>query len=676
MKTDAPRLFAGRFEILDQMTGGSSVVWKARDPHTARLVAIKTPSDLVVATPELLARFVEEARLLGRLSHPGVIRILHFYEKGEADERCHLVTEWRDETLATLIERTDVDWRAKLKIMRRVLEAIAYLHSQGIVHRDIKPQNILLSHDLTTVEVADLGIAGVKGGATSHTARATFRYVAPDALIGGTDGSPQLDIYSLGITFFELFAGRTGFEHAFEDLFRDGHGGPSDVRWLNWQLDASRKLPDLREINPDVPPVLAGVIARMAEKNPALRYKDIAEVSAALAQLGPEFGPSPDDSLQPLNPEDFDKKKIPKKQGLSKRTVIIGGTIAFFLLAIGILVVPELLSRPEAAQPPDPTAQRAALQAAVSSAEAVGMVPDTAALKDAKQLLAAAATPADASALTQATELLGQAIATAPRLAVLGSTDEQIDAALRECNARNNGCAREEFSDEKRREVPLAPFELAPTEVATGEFQKFADSTHWITDPERSGFVASLHGKTSVKLRGVTWRNIPAASSVDPSLAPVRGVAYADAQAYCKWAGMRLPTEDEWEFAAQAASGTLHGTGSGLGSGSVTADPWTPELVAVADFPVSGRFGVHGLAGNVAEWVVPTIDPQGPGVLKGGSYLETDAARRRPAARRLQERTVAHTDDGFRCAKNAPHWPADTSPAAPSKTLPTAHQGN
>lgn len=648
MKTEAPRLFAGRFEILEEMTGGSSVVWKARDPHTARFVAIKTPSDVVAATPELLERFVEEARLLGRLSHAGVIRILHFYEKGDVDARCHLVTEWRDETLATLIERTDVDWRAKLKVMRRVLEAIAYLHSQGIVHRDIKPQNILLSHDLATVQVADLGIAGVKGGESSHTARATFRYVAPDALTGGTDGSPQLDIYSLGITFFELFAGRKGFEHAFEDLFRDGHGGPSDVRWLNWHLDASRKLPDLREVDPEMPQVLAGIIARMAEKNPALRYKDVAEIKAALTQLGPEFGPSPDDELQPLDPADFERKKGAARRGLSKRTVIVGGVVAFLVLAIAVLVVPEMLSSPDAPPPPDLTAQRAALQAAVTGAEAVGMVADTAALKDAKQLLAADAQETDGAALTRATEQLQQAIPTAPRLAMLGSTPEQIEAALRDCNARNDGCVREDFSDEKRREVPLAPFELAPTEVPAGEFQKFTDATKWITDPERSGFVANLQGKTSVKLRGATWKSIASASPGDRALEPVRGVAYGDAQAYCKWAGMRLPTEDEWEYAAQAASGA-----------STAADPWKSELVPVAEFPPSGRFGVRGLAGNVSEWVVPTIEPDGPGVLKGGSYLETDASRRRPAVRRLQERTVAHTDDGFRCAKSASRWPAD-----------------
>jgi serine/threonine protein kinase/formylglycine-generating enzyme required for sulfatase activity len=649
MKNDG-ELFAGRYEILERIAGGSSIVRKARDPHVDRLVAIKTPSDVVVATPGMHERFAEEARLLGRLSHPGILRILHFYEKGEIDDRCHLVSDWMEQSLDALADRSDLDWRAKLRIMSRVLDAIGYLHAQGIVHRDLKPRNVLLSKDLQDIRVADLGIARTSG-ASSHTARATFRYVAPESLTVEGTSSVQFDIYSLGITFFELFAGRENFEAAFPEIFRGGGGAEGDTRWLNWHMDKSRLLPDLRELDPEIPALIAKVIARMAEKNPELRYKDIAEIKAALAPLNAETGDS--EALVALDPEDFAKpvKEKGAKKSMSRGKVIGLSVAGFFVLAICILVLPEIFGSSDGAPPAAESASLKKLKAVVKKADDLQVAPDVTVYAQAKQILAVNAMGAADEELVAAAKGLEDALVSAPRQVALGTTTEELEQVLKDCAAHHGDCAREEFSDEAARRVKLNPFALDRNEVSNADFTKFAAASKWTTYPERRGFVARLdHAGTSVKVPRASWKTLANENRGQTSF-PVRGVSWRDAEAYCSWAGRRLPTEDEWEYAAQA---------------SAKPAAWQPALALVDATAPSGRFALHGLTGNVWEWTVPTLNPAGPGILKGGSWLETEAARRRPAARRLQEREAAHTDDGFRCAQDSATWP--DLPAAAAAT--------
>jgi serine/threonine protein kinase len=507
---DASRRFADRYEILDQIAGGSSIVWKARDTKVGRTVAIKTPSDVVVRTPEQLSRFIEEARVLGKLDHPNILEILHFFERGEVDDRCHIVSKWFDTDLAKVVRRTDLSWQTKLPIMAKILSAITYLHQQGLIHRDLKPDNVFLTEDLNDVRVADLGIASAKGAA-AHTVRGTFKYMAPP-LPNQETSDARLDIYSLGITFFELLAGESHFKEAFSDVYGAGGGSPGDPRWLHWHLDQARCLPPLNSLDPEIPTILSDVVARMAEKDAARRFRDLTEVTAALQPL---LGEGHDGGgAQVLDEKDFHVQKK-KTKDISKALVVSIGLAIIVLAIVAVFVFtppdePSKLAAPTAEHPAMVSTKEASglaapavapphklqtLRALIEKAVAVAVVPDAPQLVGARAV-ASRSTASDDEASAEVRNLQ-QAIAQSPRLASLGSSAAEIDRALSWCRESGMTCNPKDFDDEALRSVRLAPFALDNEEVTNGEFAEFVKATAFRTDASGLERYPSL-GKVSL----------------------------------------------------------------------------------------------------------------------------------------------------------------------------------
>src|SRR4051812_7232056 len=204
-------LLAGRYRTIERVgSGGMATVLLAEDERLGRQVAIKR---LHAESPEDTARrFRREAKLGASLNHPNVVSVFDIVTD---DEGVLIVMEYVDgETLRDTIERGPTEPRRAVEILRGLAAALDHAHEEGIVHRDVKPANVLLGADGRTVKLADLGIATAIEGTRitmSGTVLGTAAYMAPEQLEGHKPG-PASDIYSLGVVAFETLSGRRAYD--------------------------------------------------------------------------------------------------------------------------------------------------------------------------------------------------------------------------------------------------------------------------------------------------------------------------------------------------------------------------------------------------------------------------------------------------------------------------------
>jgi serine/threonine protein kinase len=267
--------FAGRYDVQELLgSGGMGVVYRAFDREVGEAVAIKTlRPDLGGIDPTLLERFKQELRLARRITHRNVVRT---YDLGEVDGTYYITMELvRGTTVATLIrEAGRLDVPATLTIGKQVCRALEVAHEEGVIHRDVKPQNLLVDQS-GFLKVMDFGIARL----AAHPAEpgqaltaagvvvGTPQYMAPEQLFGEpVDG--RADLYATGAVLFECVTGRPVFE------------APSLVALLARHLEDAP--PDPRQLNPDVPEPMAAVILRALARRPPDRWPSAAEFLRAL----------------------------------------------------------------------------------------------------------------------------------------------------------------------------------------------------------------------------------------------------------------------------------------------------------------------------------------------------------------------------------------------------------
>ncbi len=266
--------------------GGMAAVWSATDMVLGRPVAVKRLHSGLLADAEHAERFRREAMLVARLSHPNLV---HLLDRGEDPEGPYLVMELVDgENLKTLIRREGaVDPDEAARVCAQVGRALAYAHDQGVVHRDIKAQNVLITAH-GEVKLADFGIArlmesdGQHGLTRTDMLMGSADYLSPEQ----ADGRPvdaRTDVYSLGILLYECLTGVLPFR---------GEGFVAVA-----MKQCSEPLPDPRAESPGVPDWVASCALRAAAKDPADRFASAADMVAALEQrrmstvLMPAIGP-------------------------------------------------------------------------------------------------------------------------------------------------------------------------------------------------------------------------------------------------------------------------------------------------------------------------------------------------------------------------------------------------
>jgi eukaryotic-like serine/threonine-protein kinase len=271
-------LVADRYELQEVVgTGGMSTVYRAVDTLLERNVALKILHPHYGEDAEYVERFRREARSVAQLSHPNIVTVI---DRGEADGRQYIVFEYVDgESLKQLVDRTGpLPARRAVELGLQVAEALAFAHNAGLVHRDVKPQNVLVTED-GEAKVTDFGIArslDVEQGVTqTGTVLGTSNYLSPEQARGQTV-TPATDVYSLGVVLYELLTGEVPF--------------PGENFVAVAMKHINEEPPSLLERRPDVPMRLVAAIDRALAKDPGERFPSMsafcAELRACLVELG------------------------------------------------------------------------------------------------------------------------------------------------------------------------------------------------------------------------------------------------------------------------------------------------------------------------------------------------------------------------------------------------------
>ena len=286
------KMLDNRYELLDVIgSGGMAVVYKAKCHRLNRLVAVKVLKSDLAEDADFRRRFRDESQAVAMLSHPNIVSV-YDVSRGETE---YIVMELIDGiTLKQYMEkRGQLNWREALHFITQIMKALSHAHSRGIIHRDIKPQNIMVLRD-GSVKVADFGIACLANSANTLTQEAlgSVHYMSPEQAKGDRTDA-RSDIYSAGVVLYEMLTGRLPFE------------GDNAVSVAIQHLSSVPLSP--REINPDVPEALELICMRAMASDIEKRYASADEMLADLEEFRKNPEVDLDFTIEDLHRETVDE---------------------------------------------------------------------------------------------------------------------------------------------------------------------------------------------------------------------------------------------------------------------------------------------------------------------------------------------------------------------------------
>lgn len=507
LEADAPvPLQLSRYEILSRLgVGGMGIVLKARDRETGEIVAVKILKTEIADQPKLIDAFKNELRLARKITHKNVCRI---YDFNRSDGVSYITMEFVEgESLRFVLNRFNVlSARTGIKIAVQICEGLREAHAQGIVHQDLKPENLMID-GLGNVKLMDFGLARLIAE-SSTAAIGTPSYMAPEQAQGGPVDQ-RCDIYALGLVLFEMFTGTAAFT------------GDTPMVVALKQIQDSPANP--RDVERSIPDHVAKVILRCLEKDPEKRFQSVEEVESAL------LAESVSDEIA------------------STRSHMSWMAFALFAAAAILIVVALVWLNGGSDDPPRAeTTPSAAEFAAFRMAESLNTEESwNAFLNDYPR-----SELVDAALKKLQTQVVKKAVAqqsvanmakknvTTASTAAAASRAKFVDTIAIDGGVFMMGNDQGKGDEKPRHQVRLDGFRISASPITNRQYLSFLEDTGH-PRPRDPGFARNyLLGSPDV---------------------PVVNISYDDAVTFCKWASMkfsipvRLPTEAEWEYAA------LHG---------------------------------------------------------------------------------------------------------------------
>jgi eukaryotic-like serine/threonine-protein kinase len=635
-----------RYEIKKLLgRGGMGDVYLGVHRRIQKPVAIKVLNHQYRHNAEVVERFLQEARAASLVRHPNIVDITDYGDTPQGS--VYFAMEFLEgDDLARLIRREGrLPWPRARNLLLQLLAALSAAHAQGIIHRDVKPENCLVVKQPDGTEllkVLDFGIAKVIGADGSNAmtrtgaVMGTVDYMSPEQG-QGIALDARTDVYAVGVIMFEMLAGRVPFV------------GPSALSVLTQH--ATAPLPELRTIEPaaDVPPGIEQIVRRATAKSPADRFASADELAQAIRnEVTGSF---------PVTQLAGEAPAIPTR---SRLPLLVGGGV----LGVGAIVAAVIAfgggsdGAGDAAKPP------AAAQAAADGDEG----PPTPSKADAEPSAEAPAAAAAPGAPCPEDMVLIEA-----GTYFMGTTAEH--PALRSARPPHK--------------VEIGAFCLGVHEVTLAEYRECSTIGQCERAHRDSWWPQGSMDEGEWKKARASFSKLCNEALDGHDAHPVNCVTWTQADAYCKWAGMRLPTEAEWEFAARGTDGRVYPWGDAPPSSEHTngcgpectkwreaeamspggtmyeQDDGYPGTAPVGSFP-GGRTqrGNDDMVGNVFEWTSDTFAPY-PGsedppptgeaaekrVIRGGAFNSTMPQFADPALRFAQEPDAHSHGVGFRCAK-------------------------